>query len=189
MLFSSIRPNDNLCRHFLRVINAPTRYYRAKLIYELSKLARVPVKFKKNATNEPPTKPSSSPTQEILQPVYHTSKNIPEGAKALHKEHSYAHEKLRNSRSSKERLKWAKKIMQEIIPALNALYRGEKVEIKPLETERELTLEEKKKAVLNLGCRISKMKKKIAGGRTDLDDAYQDALKEKSALERQIKLA
>lgn len=117
-------------------INAPTAQFEQYLVYELNKICPcditqefTPVKTHYNPKD--PRNPDPEETKEekaISQSI--STKDIPDGAKALHKEHSFTHELMRHAETPEERFKHAHTIMSEIIPSLDALYNGKQLPIR-----------------------------------------------------------
>ncbi|MCA0335040.1 MAG: hypothetical protein LCH44_13955 [Bacteroidetes bacterium] len=174
MLLSKFAPGQRMIPNFLKMAVSPSQYYKEKLIYELEKICPrrkivKPTTLPKIVYN--PGDPRAPEIKIVQQPVILSTKIIPEGAKELHKEHSFVHEQLRNAKSDAMRLKCAKRIMQEIIPSLDALYQGKEliqsmpiVEI-PIEQLSPLDIHKK---IANIRTSISKTKAKIAQGRPEL---------------------
>ena len=122
-----------------------------------------------------------APAEAIDRPTA-PAYNIPSGAKALHKEHSYLHEQMRAATTDQDRYQIACRIMQYIIPSLDALYKGFDIPTDPELTalakdqDEPVTGLEISIALTRIRVQISRMRKKIANGE-DVQDrlaAYID---------------
>lgn len=184
-LYMEYGVNARLSKNFMSYIAHPTTFISELLIYELRKIC--PVK-------SPPPEVIENPYRGQLRPqvadpgipLSPTLKKIPSQAKSLHKEHSYVHELMRNATTDEERLSYAHKIMSEIIPALDAIYRGdcppEIVQEVPTTVQNEMTDLDRERRIRNLIAHISKTKSKIKSGRTDLDEKLSDLIAERDHL-------
>lgn len=183
MLLSKFAPGQRMIPNFLKMAVSPSQYYKEKLIYELEKICPRRKIVKPTPLPKIVYNPGDPRAPEIMiaeKPRLENTKEIPEGAKELHKEHSFVHEKMRNAKSDAMRLKCAKKIMQEIIPALDALYQGKQIEKTPQIVEipiEQLSPLNIHKKIANLRTNISKLKGKITQGRTELQEKLNECNK------------
>lgn len=182
MLLLSTGRETRLVGQMIRCVDAPSIYMREKLIYELQKICP-DAKYRSAPAQLPqihynPGDPRDSHTEEKNQAAQEqiTSRAIPEEAKALHKEHGYQHELMRHAASDADRLIIATRIMSDIIPSLDALYRGESTTPEEIPADVPLTPLEMSLEIHRLRSRISKARKKLTAGtgtQADIDDLIE----------------
>lgn len=181
MLLLSTGLETRLVGQMMRCIDAPSTYMREKLLYELQKIC--PAAQLRSAPADLP-KPHYNPgdhrdphpqeNKTGQEPI--PSRKVPEEAKELHKKHSYTHELMRNAGTDAERLTYATQIMSEIIPTLDAIYRGEDAASTSPVTDVHLTPLEMSLEINRIRSRISKARKRLTTGtgtQADIDDLIQ----------------